>query len=126
MVEVKSATSVKDYHRDDVAVQAFIARAAGVKLQSVAVACIDSTGVYPGGEDYLGLMVETDVTTETVARTEEVRDWIAEAQTVVAGAEPEIAVGAHCHDPFDCDGHCHDGGIADWGSVRVHRQPISF
>jgi hypothetical protein len=30
MVEVKSSTSVKDYHRDDVAVQAFVARAAGV------------------------------------------------------------------------------------------------
>ena len=42
MVEVKSATSVKDYHRDDVAVQAFIARAAGVPLKSIALAHIDN------------------------------------------------------------------------------------
>ena len=35
MVEVKSSTSVKDYHREDVAVQTFIAQSAGVDLKSV-------------------------------------------------------------------------------------------
>jgi len=35
MVEVKSSTGVKDYHRDDVAVQSFLARAMGVNLSSV-------------------------------------------------------------------------------------------
>ena len=30
MVEVKSSTSVKDYHRDDAAVQSFVARSSGV------------------------------------------------------------------------------------------------
>jgi hypothetical protein len=34
MVEVKSATSVKDYHREDAAVQAYVAKAAGVPLSS--------------------------------------------------------------------------------------------
>ena len=32
MIEVKSSTSVKDYHRDDIAVQSFIAAEAGVPL----------------------------------------------------------------------------------------------
>ena len=31
MIEVKSSTSVKDYHRDDVAVQAFVALSAGFR-----------------------------------------------------------------------------------------------
>lgn len=109
MVEVKSATSVKDYHRDDVAVQAFIAQAAGVKLKSVAVACIDSSWVYPGDEDYRGLLAETDLTAETLARTDEVRVWMAEAQGVAAQAtEPTIAVGEHCRVPFACGfcGYC--------------------
>jgi hypothetical protein len=48
MVEVKSATSVKDCYRDDVAIQAFVAREAGVPLLSVALAHIDSSWVYPG------------------------------------------------------------------------------
>ena len=106
MVEVKSSTGVKDYHRDDIAVQAFIAQAAGVKLSSVALACIDSSWVYPGGEDYQGLLKETDLTVEALGRTDEVKGWIAEAHTVAARtAEPDIATGAHCHEPFAC-GFC--------------------
>jgi len=106
MVEVKSSTSPKDYHRDDVAVQTFVAQAAGVPLKSVAVACIDSSWVYPGDNDYRGLLVETDLTAETFARSGEVKGWIADAQRLGAQAnEPTIAVGPHCHDPFDC-GFC--------------------
>ena len=106
MVEVKSSTGVKDYHREDIAVQAFIAQAAGVHLKSVALACIDSSWVYPGDDDYRGLLAETDLTAESLARAGEVKAWIAEAQVVAAQtAEPDIAVGAHCHEPFEC-GFC--------------------
>jgi hypothetical protein len=106
MIEVKSSASVKDYHHDDIAVQAFITRAAGVKLKSVSVAHIDSSWVYPGNEDYRGLLTENDLTAEAFARTEEVKGWIAEAQRIAEQpAEPEIAVGAHCYDPFEC-GFC--------------------
>ena len=106
MVEVKSSTSVKDYHLDDIAVQAFVAQLAGVELKSVALACIDSSWVYPGKEVYRGLLFETDLTTETFARTDEVKGWLAEAQRVAAlKNEPKIAVGAQCHDPFEC-GFC--------------------
>jgi hypothetical protein len=106
MVEVKSSTSVKDYHREDVAVQTFIAQAAGVNLKSVAVACIDSGWVYPGEGDYRGLLTETDLTEEALSRSAEVKGWIAEAQRVAAQpVEPEIKMGAHCSVPFDC-GFC--------------------
>jgi hypothetical protein len=106
MVEVKSSTSVKDYHRDDIAVQAFVAQSAGVKLKSVALAHIDKSWVYPGNEDYRGLLMENDLTAEAFARSEEVKGWIGEAQRIVAQpAEPEIAVGDHCYAPFEC-GFC--------------------
>ena len=106
MVEVKSSTSVKDYHRDDIAVQAFVARSAGVNLKSVALAHIDSSWVYPGGGDYRGLLTENDLTAEVFERTEEVKGWIAEAQSIAAQpAEPENAIGPHCYDPFEC-GFC--------------------
>jgi len=106
MVEAKSSTSVKDYHRDDVAVQAFVAQSAGVNLKSVALAHIDSSWVYPGNEDYRGLLVESDLTAEALTRSGEVKAWIEEAQRIVAPpAAPDIAVGAHCSDPFEC-GFC--------------------
>ena len=106
MVEVKSSTSVKDYHRDDMAVQAFVAQSAGVNLKSVALAHIDSSWVYPGNEDYRGLLVESDLTAEALTRSGEVKGWIEQAQRIVAQpAAPDIAVGAHCSAPFEC-GFC--------------------
>jgi len=109
MVEVKSSTSVKDYHRDDVAVQAFVAQTAGVPLQSIALAHIDSSWTYPGNEDYRGLLTENDLTEEAFSRTQEVKDWIAQAQSIAADpAEPAIETGIHCDTPYACGffGYC--------------------
>lgn len=109
MVEVKSSASVKDYHRDDLAIQTHVARACGVKLESVSIAHIDSGWVYPGGGDYRGLLTEVDLTEETFGRDGEVRDWVAEAQAVARRTrKPAARTGAQCSSPFECEfiGHC--------------------
>ncbi|WP_019938427.1 DUF2779 domain-containing protein [Bordetella sp. FB-8] len=106
MVEVKSSTSVKNYHLDDAAVQAFIALESGVPLKAIALAHIDSSWVHPGGNDYAGLLIEEDVSESAFSRSDEVRTWIGESQEIVAlDAEPEIRTGKHCSDPFDCGFH---------------------
>ncbi len=103
MVEVKSSTSVKDYHRDDAAVQSFVARASGVPLTGIALAHIDSDWIYPGNEDYNGLLLENDLTDEAFSRGEEVRSWIAEAQQIVARTrEPRVTTGKQCGAPYEC------------------------
>lgn len=103
MIEVKSTASVKDYQRDDLAIQSYIARTSGVSLSGAAVAHIDTSFVYPGSGDYLGLLKEVDLTEEALGRHDEVGQWLAEAQEVAGLAEePEIAVGPHCSDPFEC------------------------
>jgi hypothetical protein len=109
MVEVKSSTRVKDYQREDVAVQAHVARAAGVRLAAVAVAHVDSSWVYPGEGRYEGLLREHDLSREAFARSDEVRSWIDEAQSVAGQAsEPSIDPGKHCTTPFECGfiAHC--------------------
>ena len=103
MIEVKSSTGVKDYHRDDLAVQAYNATTSGIDLASASVAHVDNSFVYPGGGDYRGLLKEVDLTEEARAKAGEVATWIAEAQKVaVLPEEPEIATGPQCSDPFDC------------------------
>ena len=103
MVEVKSSTSVKDYHRDDAAVQTFLARACGVPLSGIALAHINSAWVYPGAEDYSGLLLENDLTDEAMPRSSEVQDWIAKAQqTIAQEKEPPIRTGTQCSTPYDC------------------------
>lgn len=121
MVEVKSSTSVTDYHLDDAAIQTFIARATGVALAGASVACIDSSWVYPGGDDYSGLLSETDITDQAIGREAEVRSWIADAHRVVANKrEPRVGMGKHCSNPFAC-------GFSDYcqGLVPAARHPIS-
>jgi hypothetical protein len=103
MIEVKSSTSVKDYYHDDIAIQAFVARAAGISLDSISLAHIDSTWTYPGGEKYEGLLKENDLTDEAFARTKEVKSWIADAQKIAEkNSEPTLKTGAHCNTPYPC------------------------
>ena len=103
MIEVKSSTSVKDYQRDDIAVQAHIAATAGVRLSSISLAHIDNSFIYQGDGNYQGLLKENDLTEEAISRGDEVREWIAGALAVAAlTAEPEVATGPHCNSPFAC------------------------
>lgn len=103
MIEVKSSTSVKDYHRDDIAVQAYVATITGVPLASVSLAHIDSSWTYPGNNDYRGLLKLNDLTEEALARHGEVFDWVKRANEVVGHSEePAIAIGQQCSSPFEC------------------------
>jgi hypothetical protein len=112
MVEVKASTSVKDYQREDVAIQSYIARAAGLELAGVSVAHIDSAWTYPGGGDYRGLLSEVDLTEEAGRRAGDVGNWLAQAHAVVAQeGPPSVEPGRHCAEPFECGfaAHCNDG-----------------
>lgn len=112
MVEVKSSTSVKDYHHDDIAFQAYLARRNGVDLKAVALAHIDNSFVYPGGGDYRGLLNEVDLTEEAFSRSAEVESWLHDAHAVaVLDQSPEIETGPQCGHPFHCPFafHCNLG-----------------
>jgi len=109
VIEVKSTTTVKDYHRDDTAVQAYVARRAGVPLSAIALAHIDNQWVYQGGGDYRGLLVEQDLSEQAFARAGEVEAWIAQAQAIVGRPDaPEMTTGRHCGEPYECGflDHC--------------------
>lgn len=103
MVEVKSSTSIKDYYRDDAAIQAYIARSAGVPLAAVAVAHIDNQFVYPGDGDYQGLLKECDLTEEAFSRADEVEAWIADAHKLAdSDEEPKVSTDYYCSYPYMC------------------------
>lgn len=112
MIEVKGSSSVKDYQRDDLAIQTYITERAGVPLSKAGLAHVDTGFVYPGGGDYEGLFQVEDLTGEARGRRSEVAQWLHDAQVVAAlGEAPEIEVGPHCTDPFVCGfcAHCHAG-----------------
>ena len=103
MIEVKSSTGVRDYHRDDIAVQAYIATSMGIRLSSISLAHVDRSFVYPGDGNYQGLLFENDLMEEAFSRSGEVREWIAGAHAVAElPDEPEIETGPQCSNPFTC------------------------
>lgn len=102
MVEVKSSTSVKDYHLADAAVQSWVATKAGLSVKRIEVAHIDSSFIYPGNGEYEGLFVYADVSGDTQPLIKEVPKWVKKAKATLAGKEPAIKPGGQCKDPFEC------------------------
>ena len=102
LAEVKSSTTVKDYHYEDAAVQAWVTRQAGVTLTRVEIAHIDNTFVYPGAGDYRGLFKHADITKQISALEGEVGHWVAAARSTLDGDEPAIECGSQCYQPFEC------------------------
>lgn len=118
LAEVKSSTSVKDYHKLDVAAQTYVFRGAGVKVKTITLRHINRDFIYQGDGEYQGLLIDSDISDEIEVLQTEVPKWIASAQSVLSNKEPAICTGAHCSEPFDCPflDHCkaQEGPLVDY------------
>lgn len=104
LVEVKSSTSVKDYHLEDIAVQTWVMQRAGLEPTRCMVAHVDNSFVYSGGGDYQGLLKEESFDTEIRELINDVPGWVTAAQETLANAnEPNIEPGDQCREPFACE-----------------------
>jgi CRISPR/Cas system-associated exonuclease Cas4 (RecB family) len=103
LIEVKSSASLKGSHHDDLAIQTYVALAAGLPLAAARVAHIDTRFTYPGHDDYQGLLREIDLTSEVLSRRDEVAQWVRAGQSIVAQVTPpEVATGWQCRSPYPC------------------------
>jgi hypothetical protein len=102
LVEVKSSSSVKDYHLEDAAIQAWVAGKAGLPVKRTKIAHIDTAFVYQGDDDYHGLFANEDISDSVAACAKSIPKWIKAAQRTLAGDEPEVEPGEQCHKPFPC------------------------
>lgn len=103
IIEVKSTTKPKAYHQEDIAIQTYIAREAGLTISSVELGHINSAWTYRGNGEYQGFLQTVDVTDAINAVMPEVENWIATAQYVLAASQPPtISTGKHCSVPHAC------------------------
>src|SRR3989441_3217680 len=99
LTEVKSSSSQKDQHIPDVAIQARVAAACGVKVTAAAVLHLNKEFRNPDTGD---LFSRTDVTAPVAAFLPQVPDEIARQREMLGGPLPDVPIGLHCFEPREC------------------------
>jgi hypothetical protein len=104
LIEVKSSTGVKDYHIDDMALQRHAFTGAGYRIRKSILMHINNTYVKSGKLDLQSLFTLEDCTGIVKDRLEEVGANVADLIKLInSRKEPEIEIGGHCSNPFECD-----------------------
>jgi len=104
LFEVKMGTGVKPVNLDDVAVQHYVLNGCGLAISSSYLVHIDSSYVRQGELDVNRLFVCEDISAKVAARLQSLSEIVAALrQTMREAAEPQIDIGPHCNDPYQCD-----------------------
>jgi hypothetical protein len=110
--EVKSGTSVKDTYAADAALQHWVLRGSGLELADISIVHIDNTYVRSGAIDVKKLFAIESVRDLAEAQREEIGVAVDRLKKVIRKkAAPDIPIGPHCSDPYDCPfhGYCWQG-----------------
>lgn len=104
LIEVKSSTSVKDYHIDDMSFQTRVFHKAGFQIGKCYMMVVNNTYVRQGDINPSELLRLEDITHLVLPKESFVADGIQQLNAVLAqDQEPDISIGAHCFAPFECD-----------------------
>jgi hypothetical protein len=103
IIEVKSATSVKDVNIDDVSFQKLVCEDSGLKIRRCHLAFINNQYVKSGEIKPEELFTIQDISEEVDAASEGIRDRITRMLDVIDSPMcPEVAIGPYCIGPYDC------------------------
>lgn len=109
IVEVKSATSVKEQYYDDVAFQYYVLTKCGYKVAKASLMHINNQYVRRGDIDVQQLFIVEDITEKAIAKQEEIEPNL-ECFVRISNQEdePEMEVGEQCSNPYPCayQEHC--------------------
>jgi predicted RecB family nuclease len=99
VTEVKSTTRVKEQHLPDVALQAHVISAAGLGVTRLEIMHLNRQCRHP---DLSNLFVREDVTALAKRLVRLVPRELDRMQRMLAEPLPNVAIGAHCNDPYQC------------------------
>ncbi len=103
IVEVKSSTSVKDVHINDVAYQHYCCNQSGLNIRKCYLALINNQYVKGGEIDPEGLFNIHDITDQVEEASVGIEGRIDGILEVInQGTCPEMIIGLHCRDPYEC------------------------
>ena len=103
IVEVKSSTSVKDVHINDVAFQRYCCSKSGLNIRKCYLALINNQYVRDGDIDPQGFFNIHDITDQVEEASVGIQDRIDGILEVINRETcPEMIIGPHCRDPYEC------------------------
>jgi predicted RecB family nuclease len=104
LTSVKSGSQMQDRHVQDLALQVWVARAAGLDVREAAVAMVNRHYVRNGELDPGALFEIRNATPRVEAALERVAERARSFREVLALLHaPSVEVGAHCDDPYPCE-----------------------
>lgn len=108
LYEVKSATEVKDHNLDDVAVQYYVLSGCGISLRKAYLVHINNEYVRQGEIVPRELFATQDVTDVVKGMQGFIPGELAIMRKMMRGKVPDLDIGPHCNEPFECDfmDHC--------------------
>ena len=106
MYEVKASTSVKAYHIDDTSIQ-WYALSHVIDLNKAYIVYINNQYVRDGEIDIGSLFIIEDITDNVIARQAKIPSTLDSMENMITGSMPDIDIGKHCSDPYECDFHEH-------------------
>jgi hypothetical protein len=99
VIEVKASNSRKPEHLPDAAVQVHVLRRAGLQVERAEVMHLNRECRFP---DLSNLFVREDVTALVEAALIGVPDELAAQQRMLEGPLPDVPIGEHCTNPYEC------------------------
>jgi len=102
LIEVKSASSVKDEYYSDVAFQKYTYEGSGLKIRKCYLMYINNQYVRKGKIEPKKLFATEDVTKQCNELIPEIEQNIADMIETIKKDEPQAKVGPHCEDPRPC------------------------
>ena len=123
LIEVKSSTRVKDYHRDDLAFQYYVFTGAGYNIRKCCMMVIDNGYVRHGSIDAKKLLRLEDITQDILDRQAEIpHARSALAKILETADEPQVNIGTRCSSPHECEfiDHCWSH-VPDYSAYNVYR-----
>ena len=103
IIEIKSSTSVRDVHIDDVSFQKFCCEKAGLKIRTCKLGFINNQYVKKGEIDPKELFILEDISTQVEEASAGIEERVSDLLEVISNkACPEMAIGQHCLAPYEC------------------------
>ncbi len=127
--EVKSATTPKPEHLDELALQVYIMQNCGVNLVDVELILVNNEYVRDTTLDVFGLFNRISVMDQILPRLAKIPELIAENLRILDLADaPEIRPSRHCHEPYECDfwQRCTEKKPKDWVYRIPNLPPYKF